>query len=143
MKKFFTILAAAMMISTVAMADSTTATDLGTTPFASVAEETPAVVEEATEAPAAEAEVTAAPVAEGTVRIVAFGDESTFTVGDRVGLYAELEGYEGLTVALQWQRWNPNEEVWEDIEGATGYSLWIDTEVGMDGSMWQVVVTVL
>ncbi len=142
MKKFLTILAAAMMISTVAMADGTTATDLGATPFAGVTE-TPAVTEEATETPAAEAEATAAPVAEGTVRIVAFGDEENFTVGDRVGLFAELEGYEGLTVALQWQRWNPIDEVWEDIEGATGYSLWIDTEEGMDGSMWQVVVTVL
>lgn len=98
------------------------------------ATEVPAVV---TEAPAEEA------AAARSVRIVAFGDAEDFYVGNRVGLYAELTGYEGLNVAIQWQRWNPATETWEDIPDATNLALWIDTTVGMDGSMWQVVVTIL
>ncbi len=165
MKKLLTILTAAMMMTTLAAAETGTPTDLGT-PFADVTA-TPAPVEEtvvpatevpatevpapATEAPAVMTEVpavvTEAPVEEAaaarSIRIVAFGDADDFYVGNRVGLYAELKGYEGLNVALQWQRWNPSTEEWEDLIGETGYSLWIDTTVGMDGSMWQVVVTIL
>lgn len=170
MKKLLTILTAAMMMTTLAAAETGTPTDLGT-PFADVTA-TPALVEEtvapatevpATEVPATEvpapvtevpvvvtevpAVVTEAPAEEAaaarSIRIVAFGDADDFYVGNRVGLYAELKGYEGLNVALQWQRWNPSTEEWEDLIGETGYSLWIDTTVGMDGSMWQVVVTIL
>lgn len=160
MKKLLTILTAAMMMTTLAAAETGTPTDLGT-PFADVTA-TPALVEEtvapATEVPAPATEVpvvvtevpavvTEAPAEEAaaarSIRIVAFGDADDFYVGNRVGLYAELKGYEGLNVALQWQRWNPSTEEWEDLIGETGYSLWIDTTVGMDGSMWQVVVTIL
>ncbi len=165
MKKLLTILTAAMMMTTLAAAETGTPTDLGT-PFADVTA-TPAPVEEtvapatevsATEIPAPVTEVpvvvtevpavvTEAPAEEAaaarSIRIVAFGDADDFYVGNRVGLYAELKGYEGLNVALQWQRWNPSTEEWEDLIGETGYSLWIDTTVGMDGSMWQVVVTIL
>lgn len=175
MKKLLTILTAAMMMTTLAAAETGTPTDLGT-PFADVTA-TPAPVEEtvapATEVPATEVPVvvtevpatevpviitevpatevpvvvTEAPADEAaaarSVRIVAFGDAEDFYVGNRVGLYAELTGYEGLNVAIQWQRWNPATETWEDIPDATNLALWIDTTVGMDGSMWQVVVTIL
>lgn len=163
MKKLLTILTAAMMMTTLAAAETGTPTDLGT-PFADVTA-TPAPVEEtvapATEVPATEVPViitevpatevpvvvTEAPADEAaaarSVRIVAFGDAEDFYVGNRVGLYAELTGYEGLNVAVQWQRWDPTTETWEDIPGATNLALWIDTTVGMDGSMWQVVVTIL
>lgn len=163
MKKLLTILTAAMMMTTLAVAETGTPTDLGT-PFADVTA-TPAPVEEtvapATQVPATEVPVvvtevpatevpvvvTEAPVEEGaparSVRIVAFGDAEDFYVGNRVGLFAELTGYEGLNVAIQWQRWNAATETWEDIPDATNLALWIDTTVGMDGSMWQVVVTIL
>jgi len=163
MKKLLTILTAAMMMTTLAVAENGTPTDLGT-PFADVTA-TPAPVEEtvapATEVPATEVPVvvtevpatevpvvvTEAPVEEAaparSVRIVAFGDAEDFYVGNRVGLFAELTGYEGLNVAIQWQRWDAATETWEDIPGATNLALWIDTTVGMDGSMWQVVVTIL
>lgn len=175
MKKLFAILSAAMMMTTLAVAETGTPTDLGT-PFADVTA-TPAPVEEtvapATEVPATEVPVvvtevpatevpvvvtevpatevpvvvTEVPVEEAaparSVRIVAFGDAEDFYVGNRVGLYAELTGYEGLNVAIQWQRWNAAAETWEDIPDATNLALWIDTTVGMDGSMWQVVVTIL
>lgn len=151
MKKLLTILTAAMMMTTLAAAETGTPTDLGT-PFADVTA-TPAPVEETvapvTEVPATEVPVvvTEAPVEEDaparSVRIVAFGDAEDFYVGNRVGLFAELTGYEGLNVAIQWQRWDAATETWEDIPGATNLALWIDTTVGMDGSMWQVVVTIL
>ncbi|MDO4838070.1 MAG: hypothetical protein Q4B32_06715 [Clostridia bacterium] len=165
MKKLLTILTAAMMMTTLAAAESGTPTDLGT-PFADVtatpapveetvapATEVPVVVTEVpatevpvvvTEVPAAETEAPADEAAAArSVRIVAFGDAEDFYVGNRVGLFAELTGYEGLNVAVQWQRWDPTTETWEDIPGATNLALWIDTTVGMDGSMWQVVVTIL
>lgn len=164
MKKLLTILTAAMLMTTLAAAETGTPTDLGT-PFAEVtatpapvveetavpATEVPVVVTEvpATEIPATEVPVvvTEAPVEEAaaqrSIRIVAFGDAEDFYVGNRVGLYAELKGYEGLNVAIQWQRWNPATETWEDIPDATNLALWIDTTPGMDGSMWQVVVTIL
>ncbi len=176
MKKLLTILTAAMLMTTLAAAETGTPTDLGT-PFAEVTATPAPVVEEtavpvtevpvvvtevpATEVPATEvpvvvtevpatevpAVVTEAPVEEAaaqrSIRIVAFGDAEDFYVGNRVGLYAELKGYEGLNVAIQWQRWNPATETWEDIPDATNLALWIDTTPGMDGSMWQVVVTIL
>ncbi len=164
MKKLLTILTAAMLMTTLAAAETGTPTDLGT-PFAEVTATPAPVVEEtavpvtevpvvvtevpATEVPATEVPVvvTEAPVEEAaaqrSIRIVAFGDAEDFYVGNRVGLYAELKGYEGLNVAIQWQRWNPATETWEDIPDATNLALWIDTTPGMDGSMWQVVVTIL
>ncbi len=159
MKKLLTVLTAAMLMTTLAAAETGTPTDLGT-PFAEVTATPAPVVEETavpvtevpvvvTEVPATEVPVvvTEAPVEEAaaqrSIRIVAFGDAEDFYVGNRVGLYAELKGYEGLNVAIQWQRWNPATETWEDIPDATNLALWIDTTPGMDGSMWQVVVTIL
>ena len=92
-----------------------------------------------------EAEETAAeeqPAAQRSVAIYAIG-EGPFTVGDRVGLQAVLTGYENVNYTLQWQRWNSNAQVWENIAGANSLVLWINTVEGMDGTQWQVVVTVL
>ena len=92
-----------------------------------------------------EAEETAAeeqPAAQRSVAIYAIG-EGPFTVGDRVGLQAVLTGYENVNYTLQWQRWNSKAQVWENIAGANSLVLWINTVEGMDGTQWQVVVTVL
>ena len=92
-----------------------------------------------------EAEETATveqPAVQRSVAIYAIG-EGPFTVGDRVGLQAVLTGYENVNYTLQWQRWNSNAQVWENIAGANSLVLWINTVEGMDGTQWQVVVTVL
>ena len=82
------------------------------------------------------------PAAQRSVAIYAIG-EGPFTVGDRVGLQAVLTGYENVNYTLQWQRWNSKAQVWENIAGANSLVLWINTVEGMDGTQWQVVVTVL
>ena len=92
-----------------------------------------------------EAKETAAeeqPAAQRSVAIYAIG-EGPFTVGDRVGLQVVLTGYENVNYTLQWQRWNSKAQVWENIAGANSLVLWINTVEGMDGTQWQVVVTVL
>ena len=166
MKKFFAMLLAATMMTTAALAATPTdlpeteaavetpveVTSVQETEPAPAAEETPAPVETpaAEEQPAAEdnvseAEETAAeeqPAAQRSVAIYAIG-EGPFTVGDRVGLQAVLTGYENVNYTLQWQRWNSKAQVWENIAGANSLVLWINTVEGMDGTQWQVVVTVL
>ena len=100
--------------------------------------------EEPAEEPAEEPSEEPAPaMPERSVKIVVMDSEDgSVYAGDRIGLCADLKGYENVSYTLQWQRWDADEEAWKDLPGQTNHILWLDVTEGMDGSQWQVVVTV-
>ncbi len=112
--------------------------------------EEPTPMPEATEVPAPEStvaaptdvpQVTAEPAVERSVEIRLITGNTVYA-GDRVGLRAELTGYEQVTYSIQWQLWNEDKHAWEDIAGAVEEVLWLDVTEDMNGNQYQVLVNV-
>lgn len=102
--------------------------------------ETPAA-ESTTAAPTDVPQPTAEPVVERSVEIRLITGNTVYA-GDRVGLRAELIGYEQVSYSIQWQQWNKEKNAWEDIAGAVEEILWLDVTEDMNGNQYQVVVNV-
>ena len=112
--------------------------------------EEPTPMPEATEVPAPEStvaaptdipQVTSEPAVERSVEIRLITGNTVYA-GDRVGLRAELTGYEQVTYSIQWQVWNKEKHAWEDIAGAVEEVLWLDVTEDMNGNQYQVLVNV-
>lgn len=104
-------------------------------------EPTEAPAEEATPAPTATPEATEEPAVERSVKIGLLNGNTVYD-GDRVGLRAELTGYENVAYTIQWQLWNAETQSWDDIAGAVTDTLWLDVTEAMNGYQYQVLVTV-
>lgn len=102
---------------------------------------TEAPAEEATPAPTATPEATEEPAVERSVKIGLLNGNTVYD-GDRVGLRAELTGYENVAYTIQWQLWNAETQSWDDIAGAVTDILWLDVTEAMNGYQYQVLVTV-
>lgn len=102
---------------------------------------TEAPAEEATPAPTATPEATEEPAVERSVKIGLLNGNTVYD-GDRVGLRAELTGYENVAYTIQWQLWNAETQSWDDIAGAVTDTLWLDVTEAMNGYQYQVLVTV-
>ena len=98
-------------------------------------EPTPEATEAATEA----VEATQAPERSVSIQMDV---PANLQMGDTVTLTATLNGFDGLSVALQWQ-YSVDGQQWFDAQGATDtvYAFQVSEETS--GSMWRLAVTVL
>ena len=63
-------------------------------------------------------------------------------LGDTVELTAALDGYDGVSVRLQWQ-YTRDGENWSDAPGANGYSYAFTVDEQTAGTGWRLCVTVI
>lgn len=90
---------------------------------------------EATEA----AEATQAPERSVSIHMAV---PANLQMGDTVTLTATLIGFDGLTVALQWQ-YSLDGQQWFDAQGATDAVYTFQVSEETSGSMWRLAVTIL
>ena len=102
------------------------------------AEPTPEATEAAPEATEA-VEATQAPERSVSIHMDV---PANLQLGDTVTLTATLIGFDGMTVALQWQ-YSLDGQQWFDVQGATDtvYAFQVSEETS--GSMWRLAVTIL
>lgn len=111
------------------------------------AKETPSVDESAEEEEQEAGDAVDTPDAEGTdqelpvapraISIYCMNTQIAF--GDKVTLGSKLEGYDGVAVALQWQRLTSSGE-WVDVSGANGAQFSFVMTEELEGANWRLEV---